>query len=100
MKPFDRIYRVVASIPKGKVLVYREVAMKARVQNPQVVGFALHRNKDPKKVPCHRVVRSDGTLAKGYAFGGLKAQKRKLEQEGVLFTEEYRIDLARSLAIR
>lgn len=80
------------------MLTYKKVAVLSRVGNPRLVGFALHQNRDPQKVPCHRVVRWDGVLAKGYAFGGLKAQKRKLEQEGVVFAGEYRVDLACSLA--
>lgn len=98
MRSYRAIYRVVSAIPKGKVLTYKKVAVLSRVGNPRVVGFALHANRYPEHIPCHRVVRSDGVLAKGYAFGGQEAQKRKLEQEGVLFTEEYRVDLACSLA--
>ena len=48
---------------------------------PHIVGFALHRNKDPQNIPCHRVIFKDGSLSSGYAFGGKKAQKEKLEKE-------------------
>ena len=51
---------------------------------PRVVGFALHANKDPKNIPCHRVIKSNGTLAKGYAFGGKEKQKELLKKEGII----------------
>lgn len=88
MTPFEKVYQVVKTIPPGKVMTYKQVAEKAGVANARVVGFALHVNKNTKEVPCHRVVRSDGTLAKGYAFGGKDIQKRLLEQEGITFEND------------
>lgn len=84
MKTFDKIYQEVAKIPKGQVKSYKEIAY-ATGTTPRVVGFALHANKDPKNIPCHRVIKQDGTLAKGYTFGGKKQQKRLLLQEGLTF---------------
>lgn len=89
---FERIYEVVKKIPKGKVMTYKQVSILADVATPRVVGFALHVNKDPQQIPCHRVVFSNGTLTAGYAFGGKDVQKAKLEKEGVMFTND-RIDL-------
>ena len=54
---------------------------------PRLIGNYLHKNIDPKTIPCHRVVKSDGTLASGYAFGGPKKQKELLEKEGVKFNK-------------
>ena len=81
---FIRIYREVARIPKGKTTTYGEIALLAGT-TPRVVGYALHANKDPKNIPCHRVVFKDGSLAKDYVFGGEGEQKRKLQNEGVSF---------------
>ena len=92
MKQFDKIYSVVAKIPKGRVMTYGQVAKLAKINNPRFVGFALHQNSDPKNIPCHRIVRSDGTLATGYAFGGMKKQKEKLEKEGISFNRNF-VDL-------
>lgn len=84
MNPSDKIYKIVSKIPKGKVLTYKQVAVLSGVKNPRLVGFYLHRNPNPDKIPCHRVVRSDGQLASGYAFGGPKKQKELLEKESVI----------------
>jgi len=73
----------VKKIPKGQTRTYKETAKKVGT-TPRVVGFALHKNPDPKTIPCHRVIFSDGSLSKGYAFGGEKAQRKKLQNEGAL----------------
>jgi len=80
-KVFDRIYQEVKKIPKGKTATYGEIAQKAGT-TPRVVGFALHKNPNPKKIPCHRVVFKNGSLSKSYAFGGAKRQKELLLKEG------------------
>lgn len=82
MKTFEKIYKAVSKIPKGKVTSYKQIAEICKT-TPRVVGFALHANKNPQKIPCHRVIKSDGTLAKGYAFGGMKKQKDLLRKEGI-----------------
>lgn len=92
MKTFQKIYKIVSIIPKGQVTTYAQIAKIVKT-NPRIVGFALHANKNPQDIPCHRVIKSNGTLAKGYAFGGLEKQKEKLEKEGVLFSNKNQIDL-------
>lgn len=83
MNTFEKVWEVVKTIPEGKVLTYKQVA-KIADTTPRIVGFALHANNSPDKIPCHRVIKSDGTLAKGYAFGGKIKQQEKLLQEGVI----------------
>jgi len=90
---FQRIYEIVKKIPQGKVMTYKQVSVLANVATPRVVGFALHANTDPKHIPCHRVVFSNGKLTPGYAFGGEHAQREKLQKEGVSFTKEGLVDL-------
>lgn len=87
-----KVYQIVSKIPKGKVATYKQIAKIAGIKNPRIIGFYLHKNIDPKKIPCHRVIKSDGTLASGYAFGGIKKQKEILEKEGITFDKE-KIDL-------
>ena len=78
----QKVYKVVSSIPKGKVMTYGEVAKKAGT-SPRAVGRILHINPTPIEVPCHRVVFSNGSLSEGFAFGGIKKQKELLVKEGV-----------------
>lgn len=84
----EKIYKVVSKIPKGKVSTYKQIAKLCGIKNPKLVGFYLHKNIDPKTIPCHRAIKSDGSLAKGYAFGGMKKQKEILKKEGISFDKE------------
>lgn len=93
---FQNIYTIVSRIPKGKVTTYKQVSVLAKT-TPRVVGFALSANKDPKNIPCHRVVSSNGNLT-GYAFGGVQKKKELLEKEGVTFLPENHVDLSQSLS--
>ena len=96
MTVFERIYQVVQQIPWGKVATYGQVAKTAG--NPRwarVVGYALHSNPFPGIIPCHRVVDRNGRPAQTFAFGGGHAQRRLLEEEGVVFTADGRVDLTR-----
>jgi methylated-DNA-protein-cysteine methyltransferase-like protein len=87
----------VALIPKGSVSTYGDIA--GSIGNPglaRAVGNALHGNPYPKKVPCHRVVHSDGSLARNFAFGGKKRQMEMLEKEGVPFMGNGKVDMKRA----
>ncbi len=73
------VYDIVKKIPKGETMTYAQVARKAG--GPQVyraVGNILNKNHDPA-IPCHRVIRSDGSLG-GYNRGS-EAKWRILESE-------------------
>ncbi len=94
MHNFKKIYDVVSKIPKGKVMTYKQVAQIANIKNPRYVGFAIHRNTDIIKVPCHRIIKSDGRLATGYAHGGMSKQRERLIKEGIVF-KNGRVDLER-----
>lgn len=83
---FEKIYTVVQQIPYGKVATYGQVARLAG--NPRwsrVVGYALHVNPAPDKIPCYRVVNRRGETAAAFAFGGGDRQRQLLEAEGVCF---------------
>ncbi len=85
MGTFEKIYQAVKQIPRGKVASYSWVARKVGLKDIRIVGWALHQNPSPQTIPCHRVVKKDGKLARGYAFGGPKKQKTLLYNEGVKF---------------
>ena len=68
MKFTDKVYAVVREIPEGEVLTYKQVAKKAGSPGAyRAVGNILNKNFD-LKIPCHRVIRSNGTLG-GYNRG-------------------------------
>ena len=78
-----RVYEVVARIPKGKYMTYKEVATRAG--NPRAaraVGAVMRTNYDPT-IPCHRVVKSDGSFG-SYNRGGTLKKRAMLKAEGAL----------------
>lgn len=85
MKTFkEKVYAVVAKIPKGQTMTYQQVARLAGSPKAyRAVGNIMNKNPDTKKVPCHRVVRSDGTPG-GYARGTAR-KTAILKSEGVVF---------------
>ncbi len=96
MNTFEKIYSVVKMIPKGKVASYGTIA--ALAGNPRlsrVVGYALHVNPEPGKIPCHRVVTRSGEVSKAFAFGGENMQRQLLSEEGIEFLDDGRVDMAR-----
>lgn len=97
MTPFEKVYKIVSFVPKGKVITYKKVAQIAGIKDVRVIGYALNKNKHPKKVPCHRVVKMDGKLADGYAYGGKRAQKKRLANEDVQFLNPDTVNLKKSL---
>ncbi len=77
-----KIYKIVKKIPKGNFLTYKGVTEKAGCPKAwRAVGNVLNKNKNPK-IPCHRVIRSDGKI------GGYNKGKNKkitlLSKEGVV----------------
>ena len=77
----DRVYAVVAGIPRGKVMTYKEVALKAgKPGAARAVGTLMAHNYDIN-IPCHRVVRSDGRIG-DYNRGGAPRKLELLWEEG------------------
>jgi len=77
-----RVYKEVKKIKKGETKSYGELAKKLKT-SPRAIGQALRKNPFPIKIPCHRVIRSDGRVG-GYA--GVWNSKKKiqlLKAEGV-----------------
>ena len=96
----DKVYEFVKSIPRGKVATYGQIALYLGNRNfARAVGNILHNNPDPEHIPCHRVVNAQGKLSRSYAFGGIEAQRRLLESEGVVFKNEQVVDLSVSKII-
>ena len=75
----EKVLEIVSKIPKGETRTYKEIAIQAGSPNAfRAVGNILKKNYDPK-IPCHRVMRSDGA-AGGYNRG-TKEKERILEKE-------------------
>ncbi len=93
---FEKIYRIVRRIPRGKVATYGQIARLAgNARWSRVVGYALHVNPEPGVIPCHRVLNRDGKPSSAFAFGGENRQIALLEAEGVQFGEDGCVDLGK-----
>lgn len=83
MKNFkEQVYAIVAKIPKGKTMSYGEVAARAGAPGAaRAVGSLMARNTNPN-VPCHRVVRSDGSIGDYNQLQG-PSKEELLRKEGL-----------------
>lgn len=78
----ERVYTEVAKIPKGKVVTYKYIAQRAgKPKAYRAVANALAKNPFIGKVPCHRVIKSDGTI--GGFSRGVAVKKKMLMREGL-----------------
>lgn len=117
MKTYEKVYKLVKKIPKGKVATYGQIGQTLHL-NPRVVGWALNRlakyrtvNRKQKKknfkiynlkskiqnpscVPWQRVINSKGGISTNRATNiPLDLQKKLLETEGIKFDSKNKIDL-------
>ncbi len=79
-----KVWKYLLKIPKGKVKTYKEVAIA--IKNPysaRAVGNAVAKNPYAPKIPCHRVIKSDGSLGGYSGKGGVNTKKKLLINEGV-----------------
>jgi O-6-methylguanine DNA methyltransferase len=89
----QRVWAACARIPKGRVATYADLARAVGAAAAfRAVGNAMNKNPYAPRVPCHRVVGSDGRLT-GYA-GGIDTKRRMLIEEGVRLIGEDRVDLS------
>ena len=94
---YQRIYRVVRRIPRGKVATYGQVAELADLPgHARQVGYALHALDGDSDVPWQRVVNAKGEISLRKHRGVEPVQQRMLESEGVEFDARGRIDLSRA----
>lgn len=76
-----RCYELISRIPAGRVTTYKNVAQALNCKAYRAVGNAMNKNPFAPRVPCHRVVSSDGSLG-GYALGA-KAKITILKEENI-----------------
>jgi len=78
-----QVWSEISKIPFGKTKTYKEIAVSiGKPNSARAVANACGKNPYAPKVPCHRVIRSDGTLGGFSATGGTKAKKKLLKKEG------------------
>ncbi len=89
--PFqEKVLRMEHRVPFGRVTTYGRLAEQAgRPGAARAVGNMLARNPFPLIIPCHRAVRSDGSI--GGFQGGPELKRGLLEQEGIVFDNTDRI---------
>ena len=81
-----KVWNYLKTIRKGTVKTYKQVAIAInRPKSARAVANAVGKNPFAPKIPCHRVIRSDGSLGGYSGKGGVKTKKLLLKREGVIF---------------
>ena len=79
-----KVWKYLSKIPKGKVKTYKEVAVAIKCPySARAVGNAVGKNPYAPKIPCHRVIKSDGSLGGYSGKGGIKTKRKLLKKEGI-----------------
>ena len=80
-----KVWNYIKTIRKGTVKTYKQVAIGInRPKSARAVANALGKNPFAPKIPCHRVIRSDGSLGGYSGKGGVKTKKLLLKREGII----------------
>jgi methylated-DNA-protein-cysteine methyltransferase-like protein len=94
---FEIIYAVIKKIPNGKVATYGQIAAIVGTGLPaRIVGYALHGLPEGTEIPWHRVINSQGKISYAATRNEYDSlQQRILEQEGIQFSPDGKIDLSK-----
>ena len=80
-----KVWNYLKKIPRGKVITYLDLAKAIKMPKAvRAVANAVGKNPYPPKIPCHRVIRSDGKLGGYSAPGGIKTKRKLLKMEGII----------------
>ena len=80
-----KVWNYLKTIRKGTVKTYKQVAIGInRPKSARAVANAVGKNPFAPKIPCHRVIRSDGLLGGYSGKGGVKTKKLLLKREGII----------------
>ncbi len=86
---FEKVYRIVKQIPKGKVTTYGSIAKAIGLRSSaRMVGWALNSAAYRIDLPCHRVVNRNGELTGKNHFGTPLLMREMLESEGITFMND------------
>ena len=90
-----RIIKAIRAVPKGRVSCYRDIALAAGLPNgARQVVWVLHSMSKKYRLPWHRIIRADGTIALSNCQGG-DLQAQLLLEEGVAVTKTGRVNMRR-----
>ena len=79
-----KVWKAISNIPEGKILTYKELAKTiGKPKAARAIANACGKNPYPIKIPCHRVIRSDGSLGGYSGKGGVKTKRFLLKREGL-----------------
>ena len=79
-----KVWKYLKSIPKGELRTYSQVAIAIKKPKAvRAVANAIGKNPGAPKIPCHRVIRSDGSLGGYSGKGGINTKKKLLKLEGI-----------------
>ena len=90
-----RCYEKLILIPEGMISTYAEIAKSLNSKGYRAVGNAMANNPQPISVPCHRIIRSDGSLG-GYALG-INKKIQLLKKEGIQIKDNKVVDFKNKL---
>ena len=91
----EMIYAVVRQVPPGRVTTYGQVARLVPGVTARMVGYAMAATPPGSGIPWQRVINAQGRVSPHGAGFGSAMQRKLLEDEGIVFDESGRIDLAR-----
>ncbi len=90
---FQRVYKVVRTIPVGRVTTYGLIAKKlGSASSARTVGWALNACHNDSSIPAHRVVNRNGLLSGKHHFKGFDLMKQLLENEGIQVNDDKIVD--------
>jgi len=85
----SKVYTELMKVPKGKAITYKALARMAGNPNAaRAVGNLMKNNKNPKYIPCYKVVKSNGEVGEYSAKGGKKKKIQLLKKEGIEIKKE------------
>ena len=96
---YRSFYEIAKSVPAGFVTTYGDIAAKSGNPRRSRIAGAAMACCDDDTVPCHRVVYKDGSLAQNFGIDGSRYQRFLLENEGVTFLADGRVDMSKHLWI-
>jgi methylated-DNA-protein-cysteine methyltransferase-like protein len=100
-RTYARIYAIVKRIPRGRVATYGQVATLAGLDgHARQVGYALHSLPDKIDIPWHRVINARGEISPRSAGDSHELQRMLLEEEGVEFSLDGRVELKKYRWVR